>query len=211
MRRQGRSHQGGRRIVRDPQREGPSAERVSNGDRLGQRSRRRRAGQRRRGPDGRADRRGRAARRWQVYEKAATVGGTTAVSGGIVWIPAHDRSPDGELTVADAMRYLEAQSLGVMDRELVETFVHTGPAMLDFVEAAQRAAVRDRRGVPGLQARAAGRAADGRPFAERQAVRPGPARRMERPDHVVSRRLQQCRHRRRDAGADPRRRRRRGR
>ena len=70
----------------------------------------------------------------QVYEKAATVGGTTAVSGGIVWIPAHRRSSDGELTEADALKYLEAQSLGVMDRELVETFVHTGPAMLDFVE-----------------------------------------------------------------------------
>ncbi len=70
----------------------------------------------------------------EVYEKTATVGGTTAVSGGIVWIPAHRRSPDGELTEADALRYLEAQSLGVMDRELVETFVHTGPKMLDFVE-----------------------------------------------------------------------------
>ena len=70
----------------------------------------------------------------EVYEKAATVGGTTAVSGGIVWIPAHRRSPDGELTEADALRYLEAQSLGVMDRELVETFVRTGPKMLDFVE-----------------------------------------------------------------------------
>lgn len=71
----------------------------------------------------------------QVYEKAATVGGTTAVSGGIVWIPAHRRSADGELTEADALRYLEAQSLGVIDRELVETFVRTGPEMLDFVEA----------------------------------------------------------------------------
>jgi 3-oxosteroid 1-dehydrogenase len=69
-----------------------------------------------------------------VFEKAATVGGTTAVSGGIVWIPAHDRSPDGELTVEDALRYLEAQSLGAMDTELVETFVRTGPEMLDFVE-----------------------------------------------------------------------------
>lgn len=70
-----------------------------------------------------------------VYEKASTVGGTTAVSGGIVWIPAHDRSPEGELTVADALEYLRAQSLGSMDDELVETFVRTGPAMLDFVEA----------------------------------------------------------------------------
>src|SRR5215216_6157786 len=70
-----------------------------------------------------------------VYEKAATVGGTTAVSGGIVWIPAHRRSPDGVLTEADALQYLEAQSLGVMDRELVETFVRTGAEMLDFVEA----------------------------------------------------------------------------
>lgn len=71
----------------------------------------------------------------EVYEKAATVGGTTAVSGGIVWIPAHNRSPDGELTPADALQYLRAQSLGSMDDELVETFVRTGPAMLDFIEA----------------------------------------------------------------------------
>lgn len=71
----------------------------------------------------------------EVYEKAPTVGGTTAVSGGIVWIPAHNRSPDGELTSADALRYLRAQSLGSMDDELVETFVRTGPAMLDFIEA----------------------------------------------------------------------------
>ncbi|WP_036436676.1 FAD-dependent oxidoreductase [Mycobacterium sp. URHB0044] len=70
-----------------------------------------------------------------VYEKSDTVGGTTAVSGGIVWIPAHHRSAAGELTVDDAMRYLEAQSLGAMDTELVETFVRTGPEMLDFVEA----------------------------------------------------------------------------
>lgn len=70
-----------------------------------------------------------------VYEKAATVGGTTAVSGGVVWIPAHRRCPGEELTVADALRYLQAQSLGSMDEALVETFVRTGPAMLDFVEA----------------------------------------------------------------------------
>ncbi|MEO3760128.1 FAD-dependent oxidoreductase [Mycobacterium sp. B14F4] len=71
----------------------------------------------------------------EVYEKAATVGGTTAVSGGIIWIPAHGRAADGELPVEDAMSYLRAQSLGYMDDDLVETFVRTGPEMLDFVEA----------------------------------------------------------------------------
>jgi 3-oxosteroid 1-dehydrogenase len=70
-----------------------------------------------------------------IYEKAATVGGTSAVSGGIVWIPAHRRMPEQELTVADAMSYLRAQSLGSMDEDLVETFVRTGPVMLDFVES----------------------------------------------------------------------------
>jgi succinate dehydrogenase/fumarate reductase flavoprotein subunit len=71
----------------------------------------------------------------EVYEKAATVGGTTAVSGGIVWIPAHGRAAGGELSVADALAYLRAQSLGFMDDDLVETFVRTGPVLLDFVEA----------------------------------------------------------------------------
>lgn len=70
----------------------------------------------------------------QVFEKAPTVGGTTAVSGGIAWIPAHNRAPDRELTVADALKYLRAQSFGSIDDELVETFVRTGPLMLDFVE-----------------------------------------------------------------------------
>ncbi|MGB5795107.1 MAG: FAD-dependent oxidoreductase, partial [Mycolicibacter algericus] len=67
-----------------------------------------------------------------VYEKSATVGGTTAVSGGIAWIPAHTRVPD--LTVEAALDYLRAQSFGAMDDELVSTFVRTGQEMVDFVE-----------------------------------------------------------------------------
>lgn len=68
-----------------------------------------------------------------LYEKAETVGGTTAVSGGIAWIPAHSRAPG--LTVDAAMDYLRAQSFGAMDDELVSIFVRTGQEMIDFVEA----------------------------------------------------------------------------
>ncbi|MET7768461.1 FAD-dependent oxidoreductase [Nocardia sp. NPDC005366] len=70
-----------------------------------------------------------------LFEKSSTVGGTSAVSGGIAWIPAHRRSPDGELTVDAALSYLHAQSLDSMDDELVDTFVRTGATMVDFVEA----------------------------------------------------------------------------
>src|SRR3984885_2975171 len=70
-----------------------------------------------------------------VYEKAATVGGTTAVSGGVGWIPAHKRSPERELTVDDALSHLRAQALVARSDALVDTFVRTGPAVLDFIEA----------------------------------------------------------------------------
>ncbi|MGW6421470.1 FAD-dependent oxidoreductase [Nocardia sp. NPDC055053] len=69
-----------------------------------------------------------------VFEKAPTVGGTSAVSGGIAWIPAHDRASGEPLTVADAMAYLRAQSFGSMDEDLVRTFVETGAATVAFVE-----------------------------------------------------------------------------
>jgi succinate dehydrogenase/fumarate reductase flavoprotein subunit len=69
-----------------------------------------------------------------VFEKAATVGGTTAVSGGIVWVPAHERDPAISLPVEDALLYLKAQSFGVLDEDLVETFIRTAPEMVDFME-----------------------------------------------------------------------------
>jgi 3-oxosteroid 1-dehydrogenase len=71
----------------------------------------------------------------RLYEKSGFVGGTTAVSGGIAWVPAHDRLPEASLSVRDALDYLRAESLGAMEEGTVETFVRTAPLMLDFVEA----------------------------------------------------------------------------
>lgn len=69
-----------------------------------------------------------------VAERAATVGGTSATSGGISWIPAHNRDPEIPLPVEDALAYLASLSNGTQDPALIEVFVRSAPAMIDFVE-----------------------------------------------------------------------------
>ena len=71
-----------------------------------------------------------------LYEKAATVGGTTAVSGGVVWVPAHERPDVPQPPSADdALAYLRALSNETMDDELVGVFVRDAAATLAFIEA----------------------------------------------------------------------------
>lgn len=70
-----------------------------------------------------------------MFEKASTIGGTTAVSGGVVWVPAHERVPGLDLPVEDAIDYLRAQSLGYLDDALVETLVRTAAEAVAFLEA----------------------------------------------------------------------------
>ncbi|MCC5577491.1 FAD-dependent oxidoreductase [Microtetraspora sp. AC03309] len=71
-----------------------------------------------------------------VFEKTPAVGGTTAVSGGIVWVPAHER-PDAPvaLPAEDAMTYLRALSNGTIDEHLAEVFVRSAPLAVEFLEA----------------------------------------------------------------------------
>lgn len=71
-----------------------------------------------------------------VLERSDKLGGTSAVSGGVPWIPcnrqmaAAGRSDSRE----DALTYLDALSLGKMDTALCETYVDAGPEVIQFIE-----------------------------------------------------------------------------
>ena len=73
-----------------------------------------------------------------LYEKADLLGGTTAISGGIVWVPGnHLMEPaerDGD--PAEALGYLRVLAGDALDVPVAEALVAAGPEMLRFVEGA---------------------------------------------------------------------------
>jgi succinate dehydrogenase/fumarate reductase flavoprotein subunit len=71
-----------------------------------------------------------------VVEKAAFFGGTTAWSGGWLWIPGnlYARSAGTTDTIADARRYLEAELGDAFDAAKVDAFLKSGAEMVEFFE-----------------------------------------------------------------------------
>ncbi|MFG1923348.1 FAD-dependent oxidoreductase [Cryptosporangium sp. NPDC048952] len=70
-----------------------------------------------------------------VVEKDHFIGGTTAVSGGDMWIP-NNHHIAGKDTREDAIAYITALSDGrASDPSLIETYVDTAPEALDYLEA----------------------------------------------------------------------------
>src|ERR1043165_3312235 len=71
-----------------------------------------------------------------LFEKADLVGGTTAWSGGQVWIPNNPHMR--EVGVGDsreqAITYIMSLSRDMLERELVEAYVDAGPEMVRFLE-----------------------------------------------------------------------------
>jgi 3-oxosteroid 1-dehydrogenase len=72
-----------------------------------------------------------------VLEKDAVVGGTTLVSGGVLWVPNNRvQQSEGIEDSREAARiYLEKLSQGQASDELIEAFLDLGPDMLEFVQS----------------------------------------------------------------------------
>lgn len=72
-----------------------------------------------------------------VFEKADLVGGTTAWSGGQVWIPNNPHM--AEVGVADSreksIEYIMSLSRDMLEQRLVEAYVDAGPEMIELLEA----------------------------------------------------------------------------
>jgi succinate dehydrogenase/fumarate reductase flavoprotein subunit len=70
-----------------------------------------------------------------VFEKAELLGGTTALSGGTIWIP--NNQPAREAGVEDSrergLEYLASLSNGMILPELAEALVDGGPLLVDFL------------------------------------------------------------------------------
>ncbi|MEZ4228474.1 MAG: FAD-dependent oxidoreductase [Polyangiaceae bacterium] len=71
-----------------------------------------------------------------VIEAADSIGGTTAVSGGVIWVPCnrHQRARGISDSIQHALEYLEHISEGRAPRRLIERYLTASPMMLDFVE-----------------------------------------------------------------------------
>ena len=72
-----------------------------------------------------------------LFEKSELIGGTTAWSGGQVWVPNNPHMP--EVGIEDsrekALTYIMSLSRGMLDASLVEAYVDAAPEMVSLLEA----------------------------------------------------------------------------
>jgi hypothetical protein len=69
-----------------------------------------------------------------VLEKEPYFGGTTARSGGVLWVPGNGKFPAGEQPQGDARAYLQDQTGTSFDASKVDAFLDAGPKMVRFME-----------------------------------------------------------------------------
>ena len=71
-----------------------------------------------------------------VLEKEPVFGGTTALSGGVLWIPLgpHGRKQNAGDTADAVRRYMQEETGAFYDAEAVDAFIEHGPRMVEFFE-----------------------------------------------------------------------------
>jgi 3-oxosteroid 1-dehydrogenase len=72
-----------------------------------------------------------------LFERADTVGGTSAWSGGVAWLPnnRHEAEAGFQDSRDDVLTYLESLSHGLIERPMIEAFADTAPEVVDWLEA----------------------------------------------------------------------------
>jgi 3-oxosteroid 1-dehydrogenase len=68
-----------------------------------------------------------------VLEKAHKYGGTSATSGGVIWIPNHGLGTDDSRE--QALRYLEAVANGPVRRDRIDAYLDTGRELVAYLQA----------------------------------------------------------------------------
>lgn len=70
-----------------------------------------------------------------LYEKSELIGGTTAMSGGIIWMPNNHLQAGAGIDDSreQALAYLDALSLDMIDSDMAAAFVDSGPVALQYV------------------------------------------------------------------------------
>lgn len=88
-----------------------------------------------------------------VVEKSGMVGGTSAMSGGMMWIPLnHHAIEDGiDDSMDDVVAYLDALAPGQLDADTLSAYLEYGPQMIRFMADHTPAKLRHFRGFPDYQ------------------------------------------------------------
>ncbi len=106
-----------------------------------------------------------------VIERSELIGGTTSVSGGVLWVPANPYAQEVGVTDTrdEALAYMAAVAGDSVERAMLEALVDSGTRMLRFIEAATPARFTPLNRAPDYRqdfagAKLAGRALDNQPF-----------------------------------------------
>ena len=71
-----------------------------------------------------------------LFERADQVGGTSAWSGGVAWLPNNRHEVEAGFvdSIEDVLTYLMSLSHGLIERPMIEAFARTAPEVVDWLE-----------------------------------------------------------------------------